>query len=114
MFRGQLGTCLLKGNVYVAVEPVGLARSDPAIAELLRLGTLSARDLDHDGGVVAGALALALLAVDAGAADPGGQGRGAQHEVDPHPLAAGEAQLGVVPVRFRRADGPGNSPALPR
>ena len=46
----------------------------PRCAPGRSLGPL-AGELDDDGGVVAGALALALLAVDARAADPGGQGR---------------------------------------
>ena len=49
--------------------------------------------------MVAGALALPLLAVDEGAGDPAGERGRPEHEVDPHALAAGEAQLRVVPVR---------------
>ena len=64
----------------------------------LPAATAPLRQLDDHRGVVAGALALALLAVDQRAGDPVRQRRRGQHEVDPHALAAGEAQLGVVPV----------------
>ena len=58
----------------------------------------SGLDLEDDGGVVRGALALALLAVDGGADDAPGEGGGAEREVDAHALALLEAQLRVVPV----------------
>src|SRR5688572_2908517 len=59
----------------------------------------SVGQLDDHRRVVAGALALALLAVDQRARRAGGEGGGAQDEVDPHALAPREAQAHVVPVR---------------
>src|SRR3954451_18958987 len=61
-------------------------------------GLFSVGELDDNGGVVAGSLALALLPVDERPGRPGGKGGGAQHQVDPHALATGEAQLRQPPT----------------
>ncbi len=50
----------------------------------------SFNEVHHDRGVVAGAFALALLPVDPGVNDAGGQGGAAQGEVEAHALATGK------------------------
>src|SRR3954452_22034472 len=81
----------------VTTTPAGrqLTINEPArpCSESVRL----VGEVDHDRSVIAGALALALLTVDERTGDPPGQCGGGEHEVDAHALAAGEAQLRVVP-----------------
>ena len=93
--RGQLRGATARRGRAGRPSPPGALVSDGG----RRTSTTSVPQLDDHRRVVAGALALALLAVDERPAGPRGQRGRAEDEVDPHALAAGEAQLRVVPVR---------------